>query len=174
MSSLCFFLGFIGLSVPPLFLDNEALKISVARSCSLCRQIARSHFQNVLYSLSGKTWNWLKTRMLLASPPSPSHYIAFIKLEVVTGEDQMQYFSQTTGGTTCQWSGEVAEDLQLQGLLSLCCNVVPLRDSDLVKTFNAASFCVAFFSSLLYMEKLIHLVNVIIYNYNSNNNDDDL
>jgi len=35
--------------------------------------------------------------------PSPSHYIAFTKLEVVVvGEDQMQYFSQTTGGTTCQ------------------------------------------------------------------------
>lgn len=91
------------------------------------------------------------------------------KSEVVVGEEQMQYFSRTTGGTTCQRGGEVTEDLQ--GLLSVCCYVVPLRDLDLVTTFNAASFCVAFFSSLLYMEKLIHLVNVITYSNNSNNND---
>lgn len=50
--------------------------------------------------------------------------------------------------------------------------VVPLRDLDLVTTFNAASFCVAFFSPSLYMEKLIHLVNVTAYD--NSNNDDDL
>lgn len=62
---------------------------------------------------------------------------------------------------------KVAEDLQ--GSLSLCRCVVPLRDSDPVINFKAASFCVAFFSSLLYIGKLTHLVNVITYN-NINNN----
>lgn len=42
--------------------------------------------------------------------------------------------------------GKVTEDLQ--GLLLVCCDVVPLRDLDLVTTFKAASFCVAFFSLL--------------------------
>lgn len=51
--------------------------------------------------------------------------------------------------------------------------MVPLRDLDLVTTFNAASFCVAFFSEL-YMGKLIHLINVITYNNNSNNFHDDV
>lgn len=57
--------------------------------------------------------------------------------------------------------------------LSLCCFVVPLRDLVLVTTFNAASFCVAFFPSLLYMEKLIHVVDVMKYNNNSNNNNNN-
>lgn len=49
----------------------------------------------------------------------------------------------------------------LQGLLSVCRSVVPLRDLDLPTTFNAASFCVAFIFLLhcrKAVEKLIHLL----------------
>lgn len=78
----------------------------------------------------------------------------------------MQYLSLHDRGNHVPRRWEKVEE-DLQGRLSLCCWVVePLRDSDLVTNFYAASFCVAFFFSspffnTVYIEKLTHLVHVI-------------
>lgn len=126
-------------------MENEALKISGWQKKKLLSMQTDRPFTfpecNVQIIRENLELTQSKNTSRLPSITLPLH--CFHLTEMVAGEEQMQYFSQTTGGTTCQWSGEVAEDLQ--GLLSVCCYVVPLRDLDLVTTFNAASFCVAFF-----------------------------
>lgn len=92
-----------------LFVDNEALKISVWEAAVIAAQICPFPECNVL--IIRKAWNWLnKNASRLPSIAWPQQ--CFHCTEVV-GDDQMQYFSWTAGGTTCQWSGEVTEDLLL-------------------------------------------------------------
>lgn len=143
-----FYLGFIGLRPP-----------SLPSSSRIMKHLRSLWGQQLLPMQTGRPFTFpectvqiiresleLTQKQECFSLALHRHYIAFTELRWWWVRTRMQYFSRTTGGTTCQWSVEVAEDLQ--GWVSLCCDVVPLRDLDLVTTFNAASFCVAFF--LLY------------------------
>lgn len=142
-----------------LFVDNEALKISVWQEAAvIAAQICPFPECNVL--IIRKAWNWLKKKkLLLACPPSPDHNNAFTVLRW-----WVTIRCSISPGQQGEPRANEAEKWQRTfRAYSVCCFVVPLRDLDLVTAFNAASFCVAFFSSSLYIEKLIHLVNVMTY-----------
>lgn len=163
--------GFIGLSPLLLFMDYEALKISAWPEAAPYADRSPFYISRMYCTdYQGKPRTDSKQEMLLACPPSPSHYIALTELR----------WWRWWLGTRCSiYPGQQGEPRANEGgsgggptgLTLLLCGTP--QGLDLVTTFNAASFCVAFFSSLLYMEKLTHLVNVITHNNNSNNNDHD-
>lgn len=117
---------------------------------------------NVMYRWSF-TLEERRIETLLDLPPSPSHCIAFAEL------GQWLWAGCSTP-PSLQGEPRANEVVKWQrtyrALLSVCCFVVPLRDLDLLTTFNAASFCVAFIF-LLYcrkgVEKLLHPFNVITH-----------
>lgn len=97
-------------------------------------------FLNVMYRWSF-TMEERRIEMLLDLPPSPFHCIAFAAT---------RQWLWTGCSTPPSRQGEpranevVKWQRTYRALLSVCCFVVPLRDLDLLTTFNAASFCVAF------------------------------
>lgn len=110
---MCVPSGFIGLSSAPSSWTLKHLQPRVWQKADLCAALfcpfPECNVQLIRESLE---------QTLLARPPAARPLCCFHGKEEA-GEDQMQYFSRTTGGTTCQPVGEVTEDLQ--GLLSVCC-----------------------------------------------------
>lgn len=75
--SVCFRSGFIGLSVPTVFANEEALKVSVTRSCFQCRLFA---FPECTVQIIRESLELSHSKNASRLPPSPSHYIALTKL----------------------------------------------------------------------------------------------
>lgn len=138
LTRMCVPPGFTGLSSAPSLWTSKHLRPLVWQKADLCAaQICpfpECNVQLIRESLE---------QTLLARPRPPDHYVAFTERRRARTRCSISPGRQGEPRAN-RWKG----DRGPTGLTLSLLFVVPLRDLDLITIFIAASFCVAFFSSL--------------------------